>query len=263
MGKLIKAGILTVILFGVGAYVLVSTFAPGDTPEEQADATLKEMNRAWRMARHMAPQSAPDANGTGLKTLLGGSEANPSPEEAAPAREVDVTVETNPADANEPAGTDAADAAPPSEGDAVSRAPDGAPDGAEATGEKAPARPARVTHVVQPGETLCNIARDYFGSSRHWKRIADANPGVDPDRLTIGAKLVIPEPSAVPETDEEDPGETAASETILYKVESGDTLYAIARKVLGDEKRYKEILEANPDLDPDRLSIGETLRIRK
>jgi nucleoid-associated protein YgaU len=48
------------------------------------------------------------------------------------------------------------------------------------------------THVVKAGETLGVIAAKEYGSAKQWKRILDANPGLDPARLHLGQRLVIP-----------------------------------------------------------------------
>lgn len=46
-------------------------------------------------------------------------------------------------------------------------------------------------------------------------------------------------------------------------VEEGDNLSTIAKRVLGDEKRWTEIFEANRDQlrDPNRINVGMTLRL--
>ncbi|MEQ1571090.1 MAG: LysM domain-containing protein [Myxococcota bacterium] len=53
-------------------------------------------------------------------------------------------------------------------------------------------RNARTEHVVAAGETLSAIAVATVGRAGGWAEIAAANPGVDPTRLAIGDRLVIP-----------------------------------------------------------------------
>jgi nucleoid-associated protein YgaU len=51
------------------------------------------------------------------------------------------------------------------------------------------------THVVQRGDTLFKLARDYYnGDQRQWRTIWDANRDKipDKDRLPVGVELVIP-----------------------------------------------------------------------
>ncbi len=50
---------------------------------------------------------------------------------------------------------------------------------------------------------------------------------------------------------------------VFHTVVKGDTLWAIAKKTLGDGNRYMEIFEANKPMlsDPDRIYPGQVLRI--
>jgi len=50
-------------------------------------------------------------------------------------------------------------------------------------------------HIVRKGETLYDIANQYYGSVHNWEKIRDANPDIikDVNRLRPGAKLIIPE----------------------------------------------------------------------
>jgi nucleoid-associated protein YgaU len=50
-------------------------------------------------------------------------------------------------------------------------------------------------HVVQKGDTLSSISAKYYGSSRQWRKILTANRDnlPDPNRLTPGSKLIIPQ----------------------------------------------------------------------
>jgi len=48
------------------------------------------------------------------------------------------------------------------------------------------------TYTVQPGDTLAQIAALHYGSTAPWKRIVEANPGLDPAHLTVGQTITIP-----------------------------------------------------------------------
>jgi hypothetical protein len=52
----------------------------------------------------------------------------------------------------------------------------------------------RQRHIVQKGETLWSISRKYYGEGRHWKRILDANPRLEPDDMKVGEEIIIPAP---------------------------------------------------------------------
>ena len=47
-------------------------------------------------------------------------------------------------------------------------------------------------HTVQSGQTLSNIAYQYYGSATQWPKILNANPNIDPNKLKPGTKLTIP-----------------------------------------------------------------------
>ena len=56
-------------------------------------------------------------------------------------------------------------------------------------------------------------------------------------------------------------GETAKVE--YYEIQSGDTLWAIASKFLGNGSKYTDIFEANREVikDPDKIYPGQKIRI--
>ena len=55
----------------------------------------------------------------------------------------------------------------------------------------------------------------------------------------------------------------AAAEAEYYVIESGDTLWAIAAKFLGNGSKYPDIFEANREVieDPDKIFVGQKIRI--
>jgi nucleoid-associated protein YgaU len=50
-------------------------------------------------------------------------------------------------------------------------------------------------HVVQKGETLSAIAKQYYGNANAYRKIFDANRGIlsDPDKIYPGQELTIPD----------------------------------------------------------------------
>ena len=47
-------------------------------------------------------------------------------------------------------------------------------------------------HVVARGETLWRIAVRYYGDGQRWRDIAAANGNIDPKKLAVGQRLVLP-----------------------------------------------------------------------
>lgn len=60
---------------------------------------------------------------------------------------------------------------------------------------EAPAPAAPRVYVVQKGDSLSKIARQFYGNATEWRRIYDANRDriKDPDLIQPGWKLHIPE----------------------------------------------------------------------
>lgn len=52
--------------------------------------------------------------------------------------------------------------------------------------------PGQRFHIVMKGQTLADIARLYYGSTSKWTKIRDANPSINPDKLSPGTRLYIP-----------------------------------------------------------------------
>jgi hypothetical protein len=131
------------------------------------------------------------------------------------------------------------------------------------------------------GETLSSIADWYTPSWQNWEALAKANPNVDPKRIEIGDKIRIPEallktrdpmpydflspptrketvrptPPQVPPTK---PAPRFYVHVVRWKTE---TLSFIAEWYTGSWKKWGALATANPDLDPKRIKIGDTIRI--
>lgn len=69
--------------------------------------------------------------------------------------------------------------------------------GSSSTAPPPPAAPAAEprTYVVQKGDSLSKIAKQFYGDTSEWRRIYDANRDriKDPDVIQPGWKLDIPE----------------------------------------------------------------------
>ena len=49
---------------------------------------------------------------------------------------------------------------------------------------------------VQPGETLFGIAEKYYGDGYKWMQLKEHNPWINPDRLIVGRKIYVPNPTS-------------------------------------------------------------------
>ena len=124
--------------------------------------------------------------------------------------------------------------------------------------ETAPAVPAAPEvgaareHVIAKGDVIANLAKQYGVSSA---AILAANPGVDPKRLKLGAKIVIP-PATASAAVATAPA-AAPSGDKVYVVKSGDNLTKIAKQF---GTTINDIRKVN-GLKTDRLSVGQKLKV--
>ena len=117
-------------------------------------------------------------------------------------------------------------------------------------------------HVITPGDTLQSISLVHFGTTKRWPEIASLNNITNADRIREGQKLRLPsgEPSRpLPKSSSQPATRTPTSTT--YTVAKGDTLSAIAQKMLGSAKRWREIKSLNGINDPAEIRIGNVLNL--
>jgi LysM repeat protein len=84
--------------------------------------------------------------------------------------------------------------------------------------------------------------------------IVALNPQINPDSLVIGDVLRIPVGSAVPDAPKAQP----RSGEIAYTIRPGDTLYELAPRF---NTTVEAIAKLNPQIAPERLVVGQELRI--
>lgn len=120
------------------------------------------------------------------------------------------------------------------------------------------------TVKVASGDTLIGLARKHLGDGGRWKELLAANRGKldGPQDLRVGMELNLPASgSALASAPVTVRSRSAAAKT--YTVRSGDNLYRIAEKALGDGDRWQDIYQANRDAleSPDSIRVGQTLKL--
>ena len=114
-----------------------------------------------------------------------------------------------------------------------------------------------VWHTIKDGELVGRIAASYGVSLAEIKHL---NPNINVDRVSIGQRIKIrgkaphsSETTKVESTPANDKGE------VWHTVVQGDLLGRIATKY---DTSIKQIKSLNPGLNPDRISIGQRIRVK-
>ncbi len=140
----------------------------------------------------------------------------------------------------------------------------------------APATQAKV-HTIAAGDTFSALALKYLGHVKYTNEIVKANPGLDPARLQLGAKVKIPtlpEATAPPTVATTPPAVAAGPSPAApgavtspiapratavrptprpipadraYTVKQGDAWYGLAQRFLGDGNEWPRLFELNKE----------------
>ncbi|MBO7311980.1 MAG: LysM peptidoglycan-binding domain-containing protein [Alistipes sp.] len=115
-----------------------------------------------------------------------------------------------------------------------------------------------VWHTIKDGELVGRIAANYGVSIAEIKRL---NPGINVDRVSIGQRIKVKGEVSINTPAEPKKEVTATSDSgeVWHTVADGDLVGRIATKYGTSVKRIKEL---NPDLNPDRISIGQKIRVK-
>lgn len=120
-------------------------------------------------------------------------------------------------------------------------------------------KPQFYAYVVKSGDCLWNLALTHYSDGSKYREILKANPEIkgEGSNLKVGQRIRIPiieRRQAVEET---------PKDARLHTIRSGDTIWGIAKESYGDASLSvtKEILAANPGLDPDALAVGKRIRL--
>lgn len=106
-----------------------------------------------------------------------------------------------------------------------------------------PLQGEQTVHIVQVGETVFGIARQYGLTV---DEIVTANNLSDPDQIEVGQRLVIPVFSS------------GAVANTIYKVQPGDTLFLIARRY---GIAIEQLAQLNHLANPNLIYVGQTVSV--
>lgn len=114
-------------------------------------------------------------------------------------------------------------------------------------------------HMVKEGETLWAVSETYYKSGYNWVDIAKANSLANPDQISAGQELTIPDvkPLAQPTG----VVSSATTEKRPYTVKAGDSLWNIAMAQYQNGYRWSEIAQLNNLANPNLIHAGNVLQL--
>ncbi len=103
-----------------------------------------------------------------------------------------------------------------------------------------------VAYIIRAGDTLFSLASRYGTTV---EAIIAINPGIDPNSLQVGRIICIP--TMVPPV-------PSCPGGFFYTIRGGDTFFRIANQF---NITVEDLRRANPEVDPNRLQIGQVICI--
>lgn len=114
-----------------------------------------------------------------------------------------------------------------------------------------------VWYTIAEGDLVGRVAARYGMSLAEIKRL---NPDINVDRVAIGQKIRVKgKPVAESKTKVVQTAQESNSEEVWHTVADGDLVGRIASKYGTTVRRIQEL---NPNLNPDRIRIGQRIRVK-
>lgn len=112
-------------------------------------------------------------------------------------------------------------------------------------------------YTIQDGDLVGRVAARYGMTITDIKRL---NPDINVDRVSIGQKIRVRGVTTTTESDEQPIAAESISnnDEVWHTVVDGDLVGRIASQYGTTVKRLQEL---NPNLNPDRISIGQRIRV--
>lgn len=117
-------------------------------------------------------------------------------------------------------------------------------------------------YEVKDGDSLWIIAEKLYGSGYNWVELAKANKLENPNIISAGIKLVVPEVKKIVQNNGQiDFIQKNSITTSSYKVQKGDYLWDIAIRKYGDGYKWPEIAKVNNIPNPDLIYANTILKL--
>jgi len=117
----------------------------------------------------------------------------------------------------------------------------------------APSGPRRYT--IKNGDSFWTIAKAEYGNGAYWSHIQRANPGIDSSRIKVGDSIILPDKNEVVAVPTAAAARTPSAADVVnidatkqYRVQPGDNLSSISKKLYGRFDKWAQIYELNKEL---------------
>ncbi len=132
-----------------------------------------------------------------------------------------------------------------------------------------------ILHVVQPGESLSQLAKRYYGDYKKFHLIAKFNGLDDATRVSAGQQVKVPVIEGIPilaqgsqivtegakPTREMPPALIGVKRFVPHTIQAGETLSILSKRYYGDIRHYDLIALYNGLEDPTSIRVGQEVKI--
>ncbi len=115
------------------------------------------------------------------------------------------------------------------------------------------------TYTVKEGDHLWSISEKMYGSGYNWIDIVSENKIENPNYITVGEELTIPDVEPIKISDNQEDVNSIKEDS--YTVKEGDCLWTISLRAYGDAYKWTELAKANNIANPDIIDIGDVIKI--
>jgi nucleoid-associated protein YgaU len=118
------------------------------------------------------------------------------------------------------------------------------------------------SYTLKKGDSYYSIAKQELGNAARWKEIEKLN-NIPAEELRVGKTIKLPSKEAAVTSITKSPtlDNTSSSDGRVHVVASGETLMDISKKHYGTTAKWKDIIKANPGVDPEGLRVGQKLNL--
>ncbi len=116
------------------------------------------------------------------------------------------------------------------------------------------------SYTVLKNDSYYSIAKKELGSAARWKELEKLNH-IPAEELRVGKVIKLPAKTAAVEALPTPPEGAPSTDANTHVVKAGETLSDISKLHYGTTSKWKDIVKANPGIDPEGLKVGQKLKL--